>query len=119
VADEMIPKLLGEETRRGHPEIAARVRELVLANSTDAIAGAINALMTRPDSTPLLADIHCPTLIAVGEADTITPPAMSKAMSQAIGGSTLEIIAHAGHLSNLEQPAAFNQALARFLAHRV
>jgi 3-oxoadipate enol-lactonase len=119
VADEMIPKLVGEETRREHPDIVARVRELIVANSAEAIAGAITALMTRPDSTALLANIHCPTLIVVGEADAITPPALSKGMAQAIGGSQLEVIPQAGHLANLEQPAQFNQALARFLTHRV
>jgi 3-oxoadipate enol-lactonase len=119
VADEMLPKLLAEETRRKQPEVAARVRELVLANSNTAIAGAITALMTRPDSTAVLSTIHCPTLVVVGEADTITPPELSRAMSDAIAGSQLELIPHAGHLTNLEQPAAFNQALARFLAHRV
>src|SRR4051812_41377573 len=50
VADEMLPKLLGETTRSARPTIEAHVRSLVLANSTDAIAGAIRALMTRPDS---------------------------------------------------------------------
>jgi pimeloyl-ACP methyl ester carboxylesterase len=119
VADEMLPKLLGEETRRNQPDVAARVRELVLANSTAAIAGAITALMTRPDSAPLLSSIHCPTLVLVGEGDTITPPDLSRAMSQAIAGSELQVIPHAGHLANVEQPAAFNQTLARFLAHRV
>ena len=63
VADEMIPKLLGETTRRTRPEVVDRVRSLVLSNSADAIAGAIRALMTRPDSTPLLSTIHVPTLI--------------------------------------------------------
>src|SRR5205814_1426230 len=108
VADEMLPKLLADETRQMHPGITAGVRELVLANSTEAIAGAITALMTRPDSTPLLSKIHCPTLIVVGDHDIVTPPEVSKAMSDAIRGSELEVIAHAGHLSNIEQPAAFN-----------
>jgi len=119
VADEMLPKLLGEETRRTQPAVAARVRDLVLANSTAAIAGAVTALMTRPDSTPLLSSIHCPTLVVVGEGDAITPPNLSRAMSEAIAGSALEVIPHAGHLASIEQPAAFNQTLARFLAHRV
>ena len=78
VADEMIPKLLGESTRRERPDVAERVRALILSNSTDAIAGAIRALMTRPDSTPLLPTIHCPTLIVVGAEDTITPPAAAR-----------------------------------------
>ena len=119
VADEMIPKLLGETTRRLQPAIEARVRSLVTANSGEAIAGAVRALMTRPDSTPLLASIHVPTLIVVGEEDTVTPPALSEEMHRAIGGSQLVRIPRAGHLSNLEQPESFNAALAAFLSHRV
>ena len=119
VADEMIPKLLGEQTRRTRPDVAQTVRALIMSSSADAIANAITALMTRADSTPLLATIHVPTLIVVGEQDTITPPALSEQMYQAIKGSEYVAIPDAGHLSNLEQPEAFNAALARFLEHRV
>jgi len=119
IADEMIPKLLADATRQRQPDTSARTRELILANSTDAIAGAITALMTRTDATPLLPTVHCPTLILVGERDGITPPPLSEAMHAAIAGSELVVIEGAGHLSNLEQPAAFNAALARFLEHRV
>jgi pimeloyl-ACP methyl ester carboxylesterase len=119
VADEMMPKLLGEHTRRTHPDVAERVRSLILASSADAIANAITALMTRADSSPLLQSIHVPTLIVVGEQDTITPPALSEQMYQAIKGSEYVVIPNAGHLANLEQPEAFNAALARFLEHRV
>ena len=60
VADEMIPKLLGETTRtdaaRGRRSRAiARAVELA-----ESIAGAVTAMMTRPDSTPLLSTIHVP-----------------------------------------------------------
>src|SRR5262249_52978441 len=119
VADEMIPKLLGETTRRTQPAIEARVRSLVTANSAEAIAGALRALMTRPDSTPLLASIHVPTLIVVGEEDAVTPPSLSEDLHHNIGGSELVRIPRAGHLSNLEQPEVFNAALAAFLSHRV
>jgi pimeloyl-ACP methyl ester carboxylesterase len=119
VADEMIPKLLSERTRQHRPDVVDRVRELIVANSADALTGAITALMTRPDSTPLLRTIHCPTLILVGDGDTITPPALSQEMHGAIGGSELVVVAGAGHLSSLEQPDACNDALARFLEHRV
>ena len=119
VADEMIPKLLGETTRATRPAVVERVRSLALANSSDAIAGAIRALMTRPDSTPLLASIHVPTLIVVGEEDTVTPPAASEEMHRAIAGSQLVRIPQSGHLANLEQPALFHAALAAFLSHRV
>ena len=119
VADEMIPKLLGETTRASRPEVVDRVRALPLASSTEAIAGAIRALMSRPDSTPLLGAIHLPTLIVVGDEDTVTPPAASEEMHRAIAGSTLVRIPRSGHLSNLEQPAAFDAAVAAFLDHRV
>ena len=119
VADEMIPKLLGETTRRQKPEVVERVRALILSSSADAIAGAVRALMTRPDSTPLLQTIHVPTLILVGSEDSITPPAAAADMQRAIAGSELVEIPLAGHLSNLEQPDHFQRALAHFLAHRV
>ncbi len=119
VADEMVPLLLGATTRREQPAVVGAVRDLVLANSGAAIAGAINALMIRPDSTPLLAGIGCPVLVLVGEEDEVTPPDVARAMQQAIRGSELAVIPHAGHLSNLEQPAGFNAALAGFLGHRV
>jgi 3-oxoadipate enol-lactonase len=119
IADEMIPKLLGASTMARRPDVVARVRALVLDNPSSAIAGAIGALMTRPDSAPLLPSIHVPTLIVVGDEDTLTPPPMSEEMHRGIGGSELVTIPGAGHLSSLEQPAAFNAALARFLSHRV
>jgi len=119
VADEMIPKLLGASTRAEQPAIAERVRALVVSNSGAAIGGGIRALMTRPDSTPLLSTIHVPTLVVVGDEDTLTPPAMSEELHAGIAGSELVRISGAGHLSNLEQPQRFNDALARFLTHRV
>jgi len=119
VADEMIPKLLGATTLSTRPAVVDQVRSLALASSADAIAGAISALMTRPDSTPLLGSIHVPTLIVVGDEDTVTPPAASEEMHAAIGGSELVRISQAGHLSNLEQPDVFNAALTAFLSHRV
>ena len=118
-ADETIPKLLGETTRKTRPAVMQQVRSLAVASSADAIAGALRALMTRPDSTPLLSTIHVPTLIVVGDEDTVTPPAASEDMHRTIAGSELVRIPQAGHLSNLEQPDLFTAALAAFLSHRV
>ena len=119
VADEMIPKLLGETTRQARPAVVDAVRALILSSSAAAMTGATRALMTRPDSTPLLASIHVPTLIVVGEQDAITPPAAAESLHRAIAGSELVRIPQAGHLSSLEQPAIFSAALAAFLGHRV
>jgi 3-oxoadipate enol-lactonase len=119
VAEEMIPKLLGPSTRANRPEIVEALRELILSSSSETIAGAIMALMTRPDSTPLLPHVHCPTLVVVGDEDALTPRPCSEAIQRAIAGAELAVVPQAGHMSNMEQPAAFNLALARFLEHRV
>jgi pimeloyl-ACP methyl ester carboxylesterase len=119
VVEQMLPKLLGETTRRDRPEVGALVRSMARENSVDATVGAIAAMMRRPDSTPLLASIHVPTLVIVGEEDTLTPPAASEDLKRAISGSEVVVIPAAGHLSSLENPESFNAALARFLDHRV
>ena len=53
-------------------------------------------------------------IVLVGEDDSITPPAMAETLQKGIGGSKLVRIPQAGHLSNLENAAAFNAALIGF-----
>jgi 3-oxoadipate enol-lactonase len=66
-----------------------------------------------------LEKIRLPTHIVVGDEDTLTPPALSRSMATRISGSRLTVIGGAGHLSNIEQPEAFNAAtLAFLLEHR-
>jgi len=115
VAKDMMPKLLGNTTRETNQTAEATVRRLIKQQSPVAIRGAIHRMMHRPDSTPLLAAIGVPTLVIVGEEDTLTPVPESERMAQAITGSKLVKIPGAGHLSNLEQPDAFNHALSAFL----
>jgi pimeloyl-ACP methyl ester carboxylesterase len=112
---EMLPKLLGATTHRDRPEVVAEVRRLILANRADGVRAAVQAMRDRPDSTPLLGTIRCPALILCGEEDTLTPPAASEAMHQAIPGSRLVILPGAGHLSNLEAPDEFSGVLAEAL----
>jgi len=72
-------------------------------------------MMVRPDSTSILATIDVPTLIVVGDEDAITPVKEARVMHERIPGSRLEVISQAGHLSNVERPAAFNHLLTEFL----
>ncbi len=114
--DDLLPKILGATTRRERPEVAERVRAIVAANRVAGIADAIVRLMTRPDSRPGLSAVACPVLVMVGAEDTLTPPAVSHDLCEHIAGAELAVIEGAGHMSNLEQPARFNAALAAFLA---
>jgi pimeloyl-ACP methyl ester carboxylesterase len=115
VADAMVPRLLGPTTMRERPEVAGRVRGLIEANRALGIDEAVVTLMTRPDSTPGLARIGVPTLLVVGDEDALTPVALHERMREHIPGARLVVIPGAGHLSNLECPDEFNEALSGFL----
>jgi 3-oxoadipate enol-lactonase len=116
VVERMLPGLLGATTRASRPEVVRRVQKLALAQPTDGIRRAIQSLKLRPDSTPLLAAITCPTLVVVGNEDQLTNVEIARGMHARIPGAELAVIDQAGHLSNLEQPEAFNGALATFLS---
>ena len=120
IADLMLPKFLTPSTLEHHSEIVEQIRQMILQTSTATIIVDLVAMAARPDSTDLLPTITCPTLIIVGENDVATPVAESHYMAERIAGSTLVTIPGAGHLSNVEQPAAFNEALQSFLTtHRL
>jgi pimeloyl-ACP methyl ester carboxylesterase len=111
IADEMAPRLLGPTARRERPELYALVREQISRNGREGIRNAIVRMRDRPDSTPILGTIRCPALVVVGEEDAVTTPVTARSLQAAIPGARLAVIPAAGHLSNLENPAAFNAAL--------
>ncbi len=59
--------------------------------------------------------INVPTLILVGEKDTLTPPSMALKIHKLIKGSKFSIIEEAGHLINIESPKTFNYKVLKFL----
>jgi pimeloyl-ACP methyl ester carboxylesterase len=118
IADEMIPGLLGPTTHATRPLVAAEVRRLIESQTADAIADGLQAMMTRPDSAPVLAGVRVPSVIIVGAEDTITPVSDAADLHQNIAGSRLVTIPGAGHMSNMEAPGEFNEALLAFLAGR-
>ena len=65
--------------------------------------------------TSRLKEVACPTLVVVGELDPGTPVSMAQDIHRAMPGSELVVLPNAAHLSNAEQPAAFNAALQTFL----
>ena len=114
IADVMIPKLLSSATIQTNPDLVQQVRAMIEGNQISGIAGDLMAMAERLDSVPLLSQITCPTQIIVGELDQATPPSDAKLMAEQIPHARLAIIPNAAHLSNLEQPEAFNQIVATF-----
>lgn len=112
--------------------MAARVLRSIMAGdvSDDVIADAVAAMSRIPpaglaaavrclvthDTRARLHEISAPTLVIVGEHDEETPPAYAAHLAANIAGARLEHVAGAGHISNLEAPAAVNRLLRQFLA---
>lgn len=116
VVEKMMPKLVAEATREGRPEVAGEVRRIGSRQPTGTVIAGLEALRDRPDAGPWLGDVAVPTLILVGEHDTLTPLAMAEAIGARVYGSEVVIVPGAGHMSNLENPEAFNAAVLAFLA---
>jgi 3-oxoadipate enol-lactonase len=107
------PPLLSEGA---NPELWERVRSMIQRQTGEAIAAASLGMAERPDSRPILQEIDVPTTVIVGSADTLTPPPMSEALASAITEANLVILEGAGHLSNLEDPDGFTDALRALIA---
>lgn len=119
VARQMIPKLFGPSTERDNLNLIGEARATIEAASREALQTAVRCMMTRPDSTPQLSQIHCPVLIIVGADDVLTPVTDAEGLHRQIAGSKLTIIPDAGHMPSLERPEAFNAALLSFLGTSV
>ena len=115
LAGSLVPKLIASRTRAARTELVEWLHREIAAAPPAGIAAAQRGMAARPDRTPLLPHIAVPTLVLVGEEDEITPPAESMLLRDRIPGARLVTIAGAGHLSNLEQPEAFNIALREFV----
>lgn len=81
----------------------------------DAYVRQQRAIMARADSRPLLPGIEIPTLILVGEGDSITPPEIAREMAEMIEWASLVVIPEAGHLASLEQPDKVAHAMRLWL----
>jgi len=97
------------------PAVSERVRTIIRRQPPEAIARAALAMAHRADSTADLAAIAVPTLVITSSADALISPDLSRAIADAVPNARLEIIAGAGHLSNLEAPEAFNGLLGAFV----
>jgi 3-oxoadipate enol-lactonase len=97
------------------PDVVEPVRAMIRATSPRGYIGCCRAIAAL-DLTDRLHAITAPTLIIVGEDDPGTPVAASRTIHEKIRGSELVILKSASHLSNMEQPEAFNRAVTTFLA---
>jgi len=115
IAGIMTPRLLSARTIKTNPDLVGTVRAMIIHNPVETIVADLRAMAERPDSVPLLAQIARPTLLLVGALDQGTPPSDARFMADRIPDAQVTVLPDAAHLSNLEKPQAFNQAVLSFL----
>ena len=113
-AEAMLPRLFAVGLAAGDP-IWEQVREVILKTPLTGIIGALNGMAVRHDSTAMLPAITVPALVVAGDKDQIIPLAKAQALAAGMPHATLEVIASAGHMTMLEQPAATTTAIDKFL----
>ena len=75
LVESMLPRVLGETTRRQRPQLVESVRRVMMSNPPRGIAAATRGMAQRPDMTAALGEIRCPTLVLVGAEDVTSTPA--------------------------------------------
>ncbi|HEX6493123.1 MAG TPA: alpha/beta fold hydrolase [Candidatus Dormibacteraeota bacterium] len=114
IVEPMVQRLLSA-TGREEPHIADPLRSRIRHCTPEGIAACQEAMAARPDSSEVVAAVRVPTLVVCGAEDAVTTPEEMRTMAARISGARFSVVEGAGHLANLEQPAAFGELLAGFL----
>lgn len=109
---EFLPQLLAPKNRG---KLLGELEEICMGVSEEVLVETLKALAERPDNTDLLPKIKAPALIVAGKEDPLVPPESSLTMARMIPKSALAVLSDTGHLSPLEAPEKFNEAVSRFI----
>ena len=117
VVEATMPIMFGKSALRDPARAAERAAwRRQLRSNRRSLWRAVNGVIERPSVYHELSRITAPTLVVVGEEDTVTVPAKAERIATAIAGAKLARIPRAGHIVTLEQPQAATQAIRGFLA---
>ncbi|MEQ9815009.1 MAG: alpha/beta fold hydrolase [Azospirillaceae bacterium] len=115
VTARLLPRLV-HESRLADKALTGTVMAMAERVGREAYIRQQTAILNRLDQRDLLPTIGCPVAVAVGDADAVTPPALSREMAEAIPAASLDVIATCGHLASLERPERVNAILDRLLS---
>jgi len=114
-AESYVKQMFAPATFGANPAAVETIRSIIAGTPPLSIAGTLIALAARTDTTRSLAAVNIPALIMVGDQDTVTPLSSAQALHAGIRGSELHVVPGAAHMSNMENPAFFNDKLIAFL----
>ena len=109
VAEGMSVKLTAD------PSLQAALKELILHQRPDGLAGALRAMAGRQDSTPFLPNFGFPVAIVHGLADGLVPIERARLVQAAVRKGFLAEVEGAGHMPMMEAPQITAAALMRLI----
>lgn len=115
IVDDLAPGFVGATTHARRPQVVAEVARLVRAAPPRTVAWLLEAMAARPDSAPVMRSLTVPTLVIGGMEDLTCPPALAQQTAGLIRDCQTYWVPEAGHLSSLENPAAFDAAVVSWL----
>lgn len=114
-AEGYVKNIFTARTIKNKEKVVEEVKKIILSTSPRTIVATLKALAQRRESCTLLKTVSVPALIICGSEDTVTPLSQSELMFNTLPNAQLKTIDNAAHLSNLEQPAIFNEHIHNFL----
>jgi pimeloyl-ACP methyl ester carboxylesterase len=113
VTNRMLPRLVDEQHLDG--PVGQELRAMAERVGGEAFARQQRAILTRPDSRPLLPSISIPTLVGVGDGDVLTPPEEAVTIFRGVQHPSFHLFHRCGHLPAIEQPEATTDVIRAWL----
>lgn len=118
IADGMTPKFFAAATYTNNPALVEKVHGIMLTATVPGIVSALGSMRDRPDSSGTILESGTPILIIASPDDALMPTAEEENMREAAREGSLTWIPGTGHMTAMENPAAFNDAVRAFMRER-
>ena len=115
-AESTLKNIFCKYTFVNNQELIKYAKSEILNTSQKSICDTLLVLAEREETCSSIMKINIPTLIICGSEDSITPVMQSEFLKGGIPEAKLTLIENAGHLSNIEQPDAFNKGIINFIS---
>jgi 3-oxoadipate enol-lactonase len=116
LAERIMALWFSPQFRASAPATVTTMKSMLLATPAEGYAACCAAIRDM-DHRDLLTRINAPTLVIAGRHDQATPLAAAQFIHSRIAGAALSVL-EAAHISNVEQPTHYADAVLAFLEHR-
>jgi pimeloyl-ACP methyl ester carboxylesterase len=102
--------------RMADKQLTDAILDMMGRKTPEIFAAQIKALLERPDATPVLSAVRCPSMVLVGRQDAWSAIAGHREIAALIPNATLAVIEHCGHMSPMERPEDVTAAMTTWFA---